>query len=136
LPNKIIAVAVITNPQGEVLIDRRLAGGVFGGFWEFPGGKVEEGETIENCIIREVKEELALDIEVGEHLVTIEHSYSNLVLTLIVHHCRYKDGEPQLLQCQEIRWSKIEDLHLYSFPEANYQIIDMLLERKHISINL
>lgn len=126
LPNKIIGVAVITNQQGEVLIDRRLSGGAFGGLWEFPGGKIEADETIENCITREIKEELALDIEVGVHLITVNHSYADFQVTLIVHHCHYLGGSPQPLESQEVCWSKIEHLHNFSFPEANYQIIDML----------
>ncbi len=70
IPHKLIGVAVIWNAQGQILIDRRRPEGVFGGLWEFPGGKIEPDETVEDCIKREIKEELGKGIEVGEHLIT------------------------------------------------------------------
>jgi len=126
LPHKTIGVALIYNQQGEILIDRRLPGGTFGGFWEFPGGKIETDETVEECIKREIREELGLEIEVGDHFITIEHLYNGLQITLIAHHCEYLGGEPQTLECEEIRWSKIENLHLFTFPAANNKIIEAL----------
>jgi 8-oxo-dGTP diphosphatase len=69
-PHKIIGVAVIWNDQEQILIDRRRPQGAMGGLWEFPGGKIELGETIQECIQREIAEELGIVIEVGEHLIT------------------------------------------------------------------
>jgi 8-oxo-dGTP diphosphatase len=126
LPHKIIGVAVIWNDQGQILIDRRRSEGLMGGLWEFPGGKVEPGESIQECIKREISEELAIDIEVGEHLVTIDHTYTHLRVTLIVHHCRYVVGVPQPIECEEIRWVSLDELGSYTFPEANRQIIAVL----------
>ncbi|MHC5826590.1 MAG: NUDIX domain-containing protein, partial [Nostoc sp.] len=71
-PHKIIGVAVIWNDQKQILIDRRRPEGMMGGLWEFPGGKIEPGETISECIQREISEELGIVIEVGEHLITID----------------------------------------------------------------
>ncbi|MBW4626801.1 MAG: 8-oxo-dGTP diphosphatase MutT [Brasilonema octagenarum HA4186-MV1] len=126
LPHKIIGVAVIWNDLGEILIDRRRSEGLMGGLWEFPGGKVEAGESIEECIKREISEELAIEIEVGEHLITIDHTYTHLRVTLIVHHCRYVSGVPQPIECEEIRWVSLDELESYTFPEANSQIIAVL----------
>ena len=123
---KTIGVGVIWNQQGQILIDRRRPTGVLGGFWEFPGGKIETGETSEECIKREIWEELGIVIEVGKHLITIAHTYTHLHVTLIVHHCQYIDGVPQPIECDEIRWVNLEELDQFNFPEANFQIIAAL----------
>ena len=123
---KSIGVGVIWNQQGQILIDRRRPTGVLGGFWEFPGGKIETGETSEECIKREIWEELGIVIEVGKHLITIAHTYAHLNVTLIVHHCQYIDGVPQPIECDEIRWVNLEELDEFNFPEANFQIIAAL----------
>ncbi|NMG09666.1 8-oxo-dGTP diphosphatase MutT [Brasilonema sp. UFV-L1] len=123
LPHKTIGVAVIWNDLGQILIDRRRPEGLMGGLWEFPGGKLEPRETIEECIRREIYEELAIDIEVKEHLITINHTYTHLRVTLTVHHCRYVAGIPQPIECEEIRWVNLDELEQYTFPEANTQII-------------
>ena len=128
LPHKIIGVAVIKNERGEILIDKRLPKGNFGGLWEFPGGKLEAGETIQNCIKREIKEELAIEIEVEKHFLTIDYTYSKLQLTLEVYECRHLKGIPQPIECEEIRWVNLEELNRFSFPEANTQIIAKLQE--------
>ncbi|NJK28463.1 MAG: 8-oxo-dGTP diphosphatase MutT [Coleofasciculaceae cyanobacterium SM2_3_26] len=125
-PHKYIGVAVIWNDRGEILIDRRLPQGTFGGFWEFPGGKVELGESIPDCIYREIREELGVEVEVGEHLVTVEHTYDRLRVTLVVHHCYLLDGEPRPIECQEIRWVTLSEIDTFSFPAANVQIVEAL----------
>ncbi|WP_110985730.1 A/G-specific adenine glycosylase [Acaryochloris thomasi] len=126
LPHKQIGVAVIWNDQGQVLIDRRPQKGLLGGLWEFPGGKVEAGETIPDCIAREIKEELGIEIEVGDHLITVDHAYTHFKVTLTVHHCRHLVGEPQPIACDEVRWVTLDDIEMYPFPSANQQIIDAL----------
>ncbi|KJH71724.1 8-oxo-dGTP diphosphatase MutT [Aliterella atlantica] len=126
MPQKTIGVGVIWNEQGQILIDRRLQTGVLGGLWEFPGGKIEPGETVEECIKREIWEELGIEIEVGKHLITIEHIYTHLHVTLIVHHCDYVSGTPQPLECDEVRWVTLAEIDEFPFPEANAQIIAAL----------
>lgn len=128
LPHKIIGVAVISNDQGQILIDRRRPEGTMGGLWEFPGGKIEKGETVEECIKREINEELGIVIEVGKHLITIDHTYTHLRVTLTVHHCRHLTGIPQPLECDEIRWVSLDELDQFAFPEANIEIIAVLRE--------
>ncbi|MEA5582497.1 8-oxo-dGTP diphosphatase MutT [Nodularia harveyana UHCC-0300] len=125
-PHKIIGVAVIWNEDQQILIDRRLPEGVMGGLWEFPGGKLEPGETIEECIQREIKEELGIEIEVGKHLITIDHTYTHLRVTLTVHHCRLITGIPQALECDAICWVNLDELENFTFPAANSEIIAAL----------
>jgi mutator protein MutT len=126
LPHKIIGVAVIKNEEGKILIDKRLPTGLMANLWEFPGGKIEERETVTECIKRELKEELGIDIKVEEHLITIKHNYIEFKLTLIVHLCHILKGKPQPLECAETRWVKVSDLTKFSFPEANVAIIKAL----------
>ena len=128
LPHKRIGVAVIRNDRGQILIDRRPTNGLLGGLWEFPGGKIEPNETVQECIKREILEELAIEIEVGEHLITIDHVYSHFRVTLNVHYCRYLGGEPQPLACDEIRWVTLEEIDQFPFPKANSRIIAALRE--------
>jgi mutator protein MutT len=123
LPHKQIGVAVISNEAGEILIDKRKMGGAMGGMWEFPGGKMEAGETVVDCIVREIREELAIEISVGEHLMTIDHTYPTIRVTLIAHYCRHISGIPQPIESDEIRWVKVGDLNQYQFPDANGAIV-------------
>ena len=126
LPHKQIGVAAIWNKTGQILIDRRKVGGTMGGLWEFPGGKIEPGETVEACIAREIQEELAIEITVGAQLISIEHTYPTFHLTLTVHHCQHISGVPQPIESEEIRWVNIGDLNNYQFPAANIAIINAL----------
>jgi mutator protein MutT len=125
LPRKVIGAAVIWR-DGKILIDRRKPGGTMGSLWEFPGGKVEPGETISDCILREIREELGITIAVGEPLITIEHTYDTFVVVLHVHHCQHVEGEPQTIECDEIRYVTVDELDQYEFPAANVEIINAL----------
>lgn len=126
VPHKIIGVGVLWNNQQQILIDRRLLGDTLGGLWEFPGGKIEPGETIEECIKREIREELGIEIAVGKHLITIEHDYTHLRVTLNVHHCYHISGVPQPIECEEVRWVTLDEIDQFNFPAANIQIIAAL----------
>jgi A/G-specific adenine glycosylase len=126
IPHKTIGVAVIWNDRGELLIDRRPPEGLLGGLWEFPGGKIEPGESMEECIAREIREELGIEIAVGDRLIEIEHAYTHFRVTLTVHHCRHLSGEPQAIECDEIRWVDVDELDNFPFPKANVKIIEAL----------
>jgi mutator protein MutT len=126
LPHKFIGVAVIWNQEKKILIDKRRQGGQLGGLWEFPGGKLEPGETIEDCIKREILEELGIEIKVGDRLITIDYCYTNFDVTLNVYHCQHISGTPQPIECDEIRWVKLDEIDQFPFPKANEQIIAAL----------
>jgi A/G-specific adenine glycosylase len=130
LPHKIIGVAVIWNEQRQILIDKRRPEGLLGGLWEFPGGKIEAGETVEECIKREIQEELGIEIAVGDRLITINHTYSHFHVTLTVHHCRHLTGIPQAIESDEIRWVSLDEIDQFAFPKANTQIIAALRQEK------
>ena len=126
LPFQVIGVGVVFNDRGQVLIDQRLEEGLLGGLWEFPGGKQEPGEAIEATIVRELREELAIEVAVGEALIRVDHAYSHKRLRFEVHCCRWLSGEPQALACQQWRWVDPADLGNYPFPAANARIIAAL----------
>lgn len=126
LPHKQIGVAVITDPQGKILIDRRKQEGLLGGLWEFPGGKIEPGESFEECVVREIKEELGIDIKVNDKLITIDHAYTHFKVTLNVFNCTHLSGEPQTIECDEVKWVTLNEIDQYPFPKANGQIIEAI----------
>ena len=129
VPFQVIGVGVVLNADGEVLIDQRLEEGLLGGLWEFPGGKQEPGETIEACITRELQEELAIEVTVGQELISVDHAYSHKRLRFVVHVCRWLSGEPKPLASQQVRWVLPDDLGNYAFPAANAKIIAALRAR-------
>ncbi len=124
-PHKQIAVAIVLRGK-EILIDRRLESSMLSGLWEFPGGKIEPGETPAECVVREVKEEIGIDIEVVAPLATIEHAYTHFTITLIAFICRYLRGEAQALQCSEVRWVEPAELSQFPFPAANQKLFPYL----------
>jgi mutator protein MutT len=129
VPFQVIGVGVVCDAAGRVLIDQRLDEGLLGGLWEFPGGKQEPGEPITATIERELMEELAITVSVGEELITLEHAYSHKRLRFVVHLCEHRSGEPQPLACQQVRWVEPEELDRYPFPAANARIIAALRAR-------
>lgn len=130
LSMQIIGVGVVFNSLGEVLIDQRLEKGLLGGMWEFPGGKQEPDEDIQETIVRELREELAIEVEVGKLLIALEHSYSHKKLRFVVHLCRWVSGEPKSMESQQFRWVKPNQLDEYPFPAANSKMISAL--KKHL----
>jgi len=128
VPFQVIGVGVVLNGAGQVLIDQRLEEGLLGGLWEFPGGKQEPGEAIEATVARELREELAIEVAVGEELISLEHAYSHKKLRFVVHLCQWRSGEPQPLASQQVRWVHPSELSAYPFPAANGRIIAALLE--------
>ena len=132
----VIGIGLVFNKSGEILIDQRAQGSFMAGMWEFPGGKQENSESIKETIQREILEELAIQVEVGEHLVSINHSYADKELHFVVHFCDWVSGYPQPLASQKFLWVRPEELVNFSFPAANARMIDSLyqyLDRKNIS---
>ena len=118
-----VAVGVITDDRGRVLISRRAEDSHQGGLWEFPGGKVEPGESLADALARELREELDIEVRRSEPLIEIRHDYSDKAVLLDVHVVRDFGGNPSGLENQPLAWVSSENLHDYQFPAANKPII-------------
>lgn len=124
---KIEVSAGVIIRKNKIYIQKRLAGGLMGGLWEFPGGKFEPGETPEKCLHREIREEMGVTLHIDEKLMTVKHSYTRFRVTLHVFLCRIRSGRIAPSQCEEWAWVKSEELETYPFPAANVKIIKKLM---------
>jgi len=106
-----------------LLISKRHTDDLLGGLWELPGGKRESGETLEECLVREVREELGIEIVVGNLMMSIRHAYTHFRVTLYVFQCRYLSGQPQALDCADWRWVRPNELDDFAFPAADRRIL-------------
>lgn len=128
-----VAVAIIINSNNEILISRRAANQHQGNKWEFPGGKVEEAESVEEALYREIKEELGIEILASTHFTDIDHEYKAVdpkqskTVKLMVYEVKHWLGEPHGMEDQPIRWVKSNALETFEFPNANKAIIKLLL---------
>ncbi len=122
----VIGIGLVINDLGEVLIDQRKYDQKMGGLWEFPGGKREKLEVIEETIKREIFEELNIHVKVGDKLVEFDFSYEDIDLHFIVHICKLNSGTPKPLSSLKVKWVKPENLINYNFPPANKIIINAL----------
>lgn len=126
---KIVGTAIITDEQGRILIGQRPEGKALAGLWEFPGGKQEEGETVEQCIIREIREELDVCCVVGDYVMNVFKSYPHGEFKLMVYLAKITDVENMKpLVHQELRWVSASELKNYEFPPADVDIIAYLQE--------
>lgn len=129
LDRKIVNVAcgIIRRADGRILIAQRRETGLLPNLWEFPGGKRDGNETLANTCKREIREELALAVTVGNRRLVIEHAYSHYSVRLHVFECRFVSGNPRAMGCQRFRWMKIGELEKLAFPTANRRIISELV---------
>lgn len=111
---------------GKLLITQRHAGAHLGGLWEFPGGKREPDETFEQCLIREIREELGVEISVGELFEEVAHTYPEKSVRLKFFVCKLLSGEPQLLDCAAACWVSRAELANFEFPAADAQLLARL----------
>jgi len=118
--------AALIFQNGKLLITQRHAGAHLGGRWEFPGGKREAGETFEQCLVREIREELGVEISVGELFEEIAHDYPEKAVHLKFFTCQLLAGEPQPLDCAAVKWIAREGLHTHEFPAADARLIERL----------
>jgi mutator protein MutT len=112
--------------QERLLVAQRCWEGHLGGLWEFPGGKRMGHETFEECLRRELMEELGVDVEVGELLGTVRHAYPERRVLLKFFRCGLKAGDPRPLGCNAVAWICAGDLAKYPFPAADAALIEQL----------
>jgi len=120
-----VAVALIER-DGKILISQRKPGDSLGGLWEFPGGKRSAGETLEQCLAREIREELALTVQVQGKRAVIEHPYPHRTIRLHCFACRILEGEPRAVDCAAWRWVSAEELRPEEFPVASRPLVEEL----------
>jgi mutator protein MutT len=120
-----VAAALIFR-DGKLLITRRRAEAHLGGLWEFPGGKREPNETFEQCLVRELREELGVEVSVGELFEEVVHAYPGKTVHLKFFVCRLENGEPKTLGCTALKWVGKSELEKYTFPAADARLLDKL----------
>jgi 8-oxo-dGTP diphosphatase len=120
-------VAAIVRRNGKILITRRLDHVHLGGLWEFPGGKVEGEESLEGALLREILEELGINIAIGPEIFTIEHDYPSKSVRLHFFDCTVIQGEPQALDVSDLRWVTPSQLADFEFPPADAKLIQKLM---------
>lgn len=127
MKKEVKAVAAVIERDGKFLITKRMEASPMGHCWEFPGGKIEPGETIEECVIRECQEEIAVTIEpirrLREEFYDYPHGYVHLWFVL----CRLKEGEPKPIQCREAKWINPSQFADFEFPPADVNVIKELI---------
>jgi A/G-specific adenine glycosylase len=121
VPHYLVTAAILKR-DGKVLIARRPEGGLLGGLWEFPGGKLEEGEDLPGCLRREIDEELGAEIAVGEEFGVYQHAYTHFRVTLHAFCCTLVQGEPAPIQPSEIAWVTVGQLAAYPMGKIDRQI--------------
>ena len=118
--------AALIFRDGKLLITRRHAKSHLGGLWEFPGGKREAGESFEQCLVREIREELGVEISVGELFEEIVHDYPEKSVWLKFFICKLLSGDPQPLDCAAVKWIEKSELAAHEFPAADAQLLEKL----------
>ncbi len=118
--------AGLIHRDGRYLIARRKAGVHLAGYWEFPGGKREAGETLEECLQRELREELNVRVDIPVPYRIVRHEYPEKVVELHFFRCVIESGEAEALDCAELRWVLPEEFSLFEFPPADGVILEAL----------
>lgn len=129
IPHHEIVVGICKDENGNILIAQRPDDKMLGGLWEFPGGKVEKGETRTGALIRELKEELGVEIVPEQHLIEVRHAYTHFKITLNAWICRISPGQPapKPKASKQLRWIQKSELHDYPFPKANRKVTEALI---------
>lgn len=126
-PSVVVAAAIL-ECQGKFLLTRRKLDVHQGGLWEFPGGKQEVGETLEQCLQRELKEEIDIEVADLQHFYNLRHRYPEKEVELHFFTCSIYQGIPKPLQSMEIAWVSKTDLGSYSFPDADRPVLAKILQ--------
>jgi len=130
IPHYQISVGLIRDNIGRILIQKRPEDGLLGGLWEFPGGKQEVGESLKETCVRELREELGIEVAVSKRFHRLAHAYTHFKITLHAFSCQIERGEVCSRLGQPTRWVMPDELYDYAFPRANRRLIEQLLQAK------
>ncbi len=124
---------MVEKEGGRYLITQRPATASLPLLWEFPGGRVEEGETNQEALARELKDEMNIEIEVGDQAIHLQHAYPHYDIEFRVFHCRLKQAGAQIqnLRVRDHRWVTLAEMGSYRFPDADSRTLEKLLELDH-----
>ncbi len=122
----IVVAGIIRNSKGQILLGQRRPGTHLEGLWEFPGGKVEANETLEQALKRELEEELGIQVSTSQPLITVEHQYPEKKVLLYVLEVSNWLGEVQSLEQQVLQWVNPENLSKIKMPEADIPVVRLL----------
>jgi 8-oxo-dGTP diphosphatase len=122
----VIVTAALTIEQGKLLVTQRMEDSSHGLLWEFPGGKVKEGEDPRGALRRELKEELDVEVEVGKLFDAVFYSYPEYPILLLIYRCRVEKGSLKPIGCHDLRWVTLRELEELAMPPADDPI------RKHL----
>ena len=125
-PRAIQVTAAVIRQKNLVLITRRPEGARHGGYWEFPGGKQEAGETLTRCLIREIKEELGVDIRVSGHCLSVHHDYGDSSIILHSFYCLFQDHATLPTQGDNLRMTPVKDLMSFDLLPPDREIAQLL----------
>lgn len=123
-----VAVGIVINTQKQILLAKRHAHLHQGGKWEFPGGKVEANESVSDALIRELKEEVNLDVSSTTEFMDISHDYPDKHVRLDIHLVTDFSGNASGMEGQQVKWVEVQSLSEYEFPEANKPIVEKLFD--------
>ena len=126
-PKEIEAVAAVIEKDGKFLITLRLETSPMGHCWEFPGGKMERGESIEQCAVRECLEEIGVTVEPVRHLKDVRYDYPHGRILLHFILCRLTQGEPRPIECRAAKWIEAKEFSKYEFPPADVSVIEEII---------
>ncbi len=121
-------VAGFLKKDGKILVGQRPENNTLAGQWEFPGGKIELGETPEQALIRELDEELGIQVEVGDLKLACTHSYGEIGILILFYEILFWKGEPKAKHHMMLEWVHPEELKIRNIPEANRKILDRIFK--------
>lgn len=133
-PHYEVTAGLVRDDQNRLLIAKRPEDKLLGGLWEFPGGKQERGESLEDCLARELQEELGIRVAVGKFFTKVHHAFTHFKITLHVFDCRLlpDSPDPEALQCADWAWVTEVELEQFAFGKADRQVIAQLAARPHM----